>query len=83
MSNISVPKLLAFSLQKGASDLHLSAGVPPMMRLHGEMTRLDVPAMEADQLQAMLHEIMNEKQKKEFAETWDIDFAITIASWCR
>lgn len=78
MSNLSVPKLLVFSLQKGASDLHLSAGLPPMMRLHGEMTRLDAPAMDAEQLQAMLHEIMTDDQKQKFARDWDLDFAIEV-----
>ena len=49
-----VHKLLAFSLQKGASDLHLSAGMPPLIRLHGEMTRLDVPAIPEDEMLLMI-----------------------------
>ena len=74
-----VYKLLAFSLQKGASDLHLSTGLSPMIRLNGDMTRLDVPPMSTEQLTSMLDEVMNEEQKKEFAKELDIDFAIEVS----
>jgi len=76
--SVSVHKLLAFSLQKGASDLHLSAGLPPLIRLHGEMTRLDVPVVEADGVKQMLYEVMSEDQQKDFERTLDIDFAIEV-----
>jgi len=74
--SLSVHKLLAFSLQKGASDLHLSAGMPPLIRLHGEMTRLDVPAIPEDEMLRMVGEIMTEEQKKEYEVEQDLDFAI-------
>lgn len=76
--SIDVHKLLAFSLKKGASDLHLSAGMPPMVRLHGDMTKLDVPAFGDEQLLSMLHAIMDEEQRTAFTENPDIDFAIQV-----
>jgi twitching motility protein PilT len=76
--SVSVHKLLAFSLQKGASDLHLSAGLPPLMRLNGEMARLDVPAIAADELKAMLYEVMTKDQQQRYEESQDFDFAIEV-----
>jgi twitching motility protein PilT len=76
--SVSVHKLLAFSQQRGASDLHLSADMPPLIRLHGEMTRLDVPPIPADELKAMVQEIMSEDQKTAFADELDLDFAIQV-----
>jgi twitching motility protein PilT len=74
----TVKKLLAFSLQQGASDLHLSAGLSPLIRLHGEMTRLDVPVLSQDELTTMLEEVMTEEQKNTFARTLDLDFAMEV-----
>ena len=75
---VTVKKLLAFALQRRASDLHLSAGLSPLIRLHGEMTRLDVPVLSQEELTAMLEEIMTEEQKSTFARTNDLDFAIEV-----
>jgi len=50
---VTVKKLLAFALQRGASDLHLSSGLSPLIRLHGEMTRLDVPVISAEAMITM------------------------------
>jgi twitching motility protein PilT len=77
--SVTVQKLLAFTQQKKGSDLHLSAGLAPLMRLHGEMTRLDVPPLGAEELLGMLHEIMTEDQKGDFARELDLDFAIELA----
>ena len=75
---VTVKKLLAFALQRRASDLHLSAGLSPLIRLHGEMTRLDVPILSQEELTTMLEEIMTEEQKSTFARTLDLDFAIEV-----
>jgi twitching motility protein PilT len=77
--SLDINKLLAFTLKQGASDLHLSAGMPPIVRLHGEMTRLDVPPMEAGELQQLLHGIMTEDQRREFEQDLELDFAIQLA----
>jgi twitching motility protein PilT len=76
--SVSVKKLLAFSLQNGASDLHLSAGISPLIRLHGEMVRLDVPALSTEDLEGMLEEVLTPDQKRIFAEKLDLDFAIEV-----
>ncbi len=81
--SLDINKLLAFTLKQGASDLHLSAGMPPIVRLHGEMTRLDVPALDADQLLGLLHSIMSEDQRQEFERDLDFDFAIELAEMGR
>jgi twitching motility protein PilT len=75
---VTVKKLLAFSLQRGASDLHLSAGLSPLIRLHGEMTRLDVPVLSGDELSTMLEEIMTPDQRDTFAQKLDLDFAMEV-----
>jgi twitching motility protein PilT len=75
---VDVVKLLTFSLKRGASDLHLSAGMPPLVRLHGEMTRLDVPPLSAEELGSMLFAVMSPDQQKTFEEVLDIDFAMEV-----
>ncbi len=75
--------LLAFALKQGASDLHLSSGMAPMVRLHGEMSRLDVPPLEAATLTGMIHAIMSEDQKRRFAEHLELDFAIELGEMGR
>ncbi len=81
--SLDINKLLAFTLKQGASDLHLSAAMPPIVRLHGEMTRLDVPALEAEQLNGMLNAIMTEDQKAVFERDLELDFAIELADMGR
>ncbi len=76
--SLNMEQLLTFTLKKGASDLHLSTGLPPTVRLHGEMARLDVPALDGDQLFALIHGIMTDEQKSEFEERLELDFAIEI-----
>ncbi len=75
--------LLAFALKQGASDLHLSSGMSPMVRLHGEMTRLDVPPIDAGTLAGMIHTIMTEDQKQRFADHLELDFAIELTDMGR
>ena len=75
---VTVKKLLAFALQRGASDLHLSSGLSPLIRLHGEMTRLDVPVVSAEEITTMLEEVMSDDQKDTFARMMDLDFAMEV-----
>ena len=70
--------LLGFAKDEGASDLHISAGMPPMVRIRGEMVRLEMPALERDAAQAALYDILNDEQKKLFEEHMDLDFAFEI-----
>ena len=76
--SIDITKLLAFTLKREASDLHLSAGMPPMVRLHGEMTRVDLPPLDAQELAEALRRIMNEEQWSEFQADLELDFAIAL-----
>src|SRR5450830_102074 len=80
---MDIPGLLAFSVKNHASDLHLSTGLPPMLRIHGDMRRINLPALQTDDLGNMLDTIMTPAQ----AETWqrdlECDFAIDIAGLAR
>jgi len=63
---MDITELLAFSVKNKASDLHLSAGLPPMIRVHGDIRRINLPAMEHKEVHALVYEIMNDKQRKAF-----------------
>src|SRR5438874_12269772 len=63
-----------FMLEQKASDLHLSTGNPPMLRIHGELVRIDSPALDNDDLKALVYEIAPELKIKQFEETGDVDF---------
>ena len=65
---MDITELLAFSHKQGASDLHLSAGLPPMIRVDGEMTRINMPAMSHQVVHQLIYDIMNDKQRKDFEE---------------
>ena len=69
--------------QQGASDLHISSGAPPMLRLHGEMQRLNYPPLTSEQARGLLFEILSEKQRAEFEQTRDLDFAYQLADVAR
>ncbi|HTK31572.1 MAG TPA: type IV pilus twitching motility protein PilT [Candidatus Saccharimonadaceae bacterium] len=70
--------LLGFANDEGASDLHISAGLPPMLRKRGEMVRLDLPSLTRDDAHAAIYDILNDEQKKLFEEFRDVDFAFEI-----
>lgn len=61
---MTITELLTFSVKHQASDLHLSAGILPMIRVHGEVKKINLPALEHDEVQAMLHSIMSDDLKK-------------------
>lgn len=69
--------------EQGASDLHLSSGNPPIFRLRGEMVRLNFKTLGHDEIKAILYEILSEKQKIQFEETRDLDFAYEVADVAR
>ena len=80
---MDVLELLAFAKEQGASDLHLSAGSPPMIRVDGEMRRLNIPDLVADDIHYMIYDIMDDEQKKRFEEHKEIDFARQIGETAR
>ena len=66
---MDIAELLAFSVKNKASDLHLSAGLPPMIRVHGDVRRINVPALEHKDVHGMVYDIMNDSQRKVYEET--------------
>lgn len=80
---LDVTQLLQFCFQQKGSDLHISSGEPPVIRTDGEMQRIKVPALTAEQTQAMLYDIMGDAQRKVFEENSDIDFSIDLGETAR
>ena len=71
-------ELLSYSLDSGASDLHLSVGSVPMVRINGSMRPLNIDALSQDDMESMLTQVMNEDQKKLFHERKEIDFSAKL-----
>ena len=80
---MDITELLAFSAKQGASDLHLSAGMPPMIRVDGEVRRINLPAMEHKDVHTMIYEIMNDKQRRDYEENLEADFSFEIPGLAR
>ena len=80
---MDITELLAFSAKQGASDLHLSAGLPPMIRVDGDVRRINLPAMEHKQVHGLIYEIMNDKQRKDFEEFLETDFSFEVPGVAR
>jgi len=80
---MDISKLLAFSVNNKASDLHLSAGLPPMLRVHGDMRRVNLPELEHKQVLAMIYDTMHEEQRKRFEAMLELDFSFEIAGLSR
>ncbi len=80
---MDISQLLAFSVKNGASDLHVSAGVPPMIRVDGDVRRINVPIMEHRDVHGMIYDIMNDKQRKEYEEHLETDFSFDIPGLAR
>jgi twitching motility protein PilT len=80
---VDITELLAFSVKNNASDLHLSAGLPPIIRVDGEMRRLNVDPLDHKQVHALVYEIMNDKQRKEYEENLETDFSFEVKDLSR
>jgi twitching motility protein PilT len=80
---MDIAELLAFSVKNKASDLHLSAGLPPMIRVHGDVRRINVPAFEHKEVHGMVYDIMNDSQRKVYEETLECDFSFEIPNLAR
>ena len=80
---MDITELLAFSVKNKASDLHLSSGLPPMIRVHGDVRRINLPAMEHKDVHSMVYDIMNDSQRKVFEETLECDFSFEIPNLAR
>ena len=80
---MDITQLLAFSVKNKASDLHLSAGLPPMIRVHGDVRRINVDPLEHKQVHEMVYDIMNDSQRKAYEETLECDFSFEIQGLAR
>ncbi len=80
---MDVSELLAFTVKNGASDLHLASGESPMIRIHGDMTRIKMPELEERVVQAMVYDIMNDTQRKMFEEHLELDFSFALGDIAR
>jgi len=76
--NVNIQQLLGYALESGASDLHLSSGSIPMVRIHGEMKKLQLSEMDDDIMHNILNEILNDNQKEIFREKLEIDFSTSL-----
>jgi twitching motility protein PilT len=80
---MDITQLLAFSVKNKASDLHLSAGLPPMIRVHGDVRRINVEALDHRAVHDMCYDIMNDSQRKVYEEILEVDFSFEIQGLAR
>jgi twitching motility protein PilT len=80
---VDISDLLAFSVKNKASDLHLSAGLPPMIRVHGDIRKINVPALDHTAVHDMVYDIMSDGQRKVYEETLECDFSFEIPNLAR
>jgi twitching motility protein PilT len=80
---MDISELLAFSVKNKASDLHLSAGLPPMIRVHGDVRRINLPPLEHKDVHGMIYDIMNDSQRKAYEEMLEVDFSFAIPGLAR
>ena len=80
---MDITELLAFSVKNKASDLHLSSGLPPMIRVHGDVRRINLPSMDHKDVHSMVYDIMNDGQRKRYEETLECDFSFEIPNLAR
>lgn len=80
---MDIAELLAFSVKNKASDLHLSAGLPPMIRVDGDVRRINIPAFDHKTVHSLVYDIMSDKQRKDFEEFLETDFSFEIPGLAR
>src|SRR3982075_2919211 len=80
---VDIAQLLAFAVKNNASDLHLSSGVPPMIRVDGDMKRINMPPLSHKEVQSRVYDIINAKQRKAYEEFFETDFSFEIPKLAR
>src|SRR5499425_2932168 len=80
---MDISKLLTFSAKEGASDCHISAGEPPMIRVHGDLKKLDHPPLTQEETHALIYDMMNDNQRKNFEEKRECDFSFELGDIAR
>src|SRR5574340_1219853 len=80
---MDITELLAFAVKNKASDLHLSSGLPPLIRVHGDIRRINLPPMEHEDVHAMVYDIMSDAQRKAYEEFLECDFSFAVPNLAR
>jgi twitching motility protein PilT len=80
---MDITELLAYSVEHDASDLHLSTGAPPSIRIDGDVRKLQIPAFDAKDVNGLVYDIMNDRQRKEYEENLEVDFSFEIPGLAR
>lgn len=80
---MDIAELLTFSVKNKASDLHLSAGLPPMIRVDGDIRRINIPDLDHKEVHALIYDIMNDKQRKDYEEFLETDFSFDLPGIAR
>ncbi len=80
---MDITQLLTFAHREGASDVHISAAEPPMVRIHGDMKRVEHPALTAEEVHHMVFDLMSDALRKQFQETNDADFSFELGNISR
>ncbi|HFB65212.1 MAG TPA: type IV pilus twitching motility protein PilT [Aeromonadales bacterium] len=80
---MDITELLAFSVKNKASDLHISAGLPPMIRVDGDVRRINLPQLDHKTVHSLVYDIMNDKQRKDFEEFLETDFSFELPGVAR
>jgi twitching motility protein PilT len=80
---MDIAQLLAFAVKREASDLHLSVGLPPMIRVHGDILRVNAAELDQAAVSAMIHTVMTDQQRKTYEETLEVDFSFEIEGLSR
>ena len=80
---MDIGELLAFGVKNGCSDLHLSSGLPPMIRVDGDVRRVNVPPLDHKEVHDMVYDIMNDKQRKDYEEFLECDFSFEVPGLAR
>jgi len=83
MAAVDIAQLLAFAVKNNASDLHLSSGVPPIIRVDGDVKRINMPPLKHKEVHSMVYDIMNDKQRKDYEEFLETDFSFEIPKLAR
>jgi twitching motility protein PilT len=80
---MDISELLIFMVENKGSDLHISSGVQPVVRIHGDMTKIDVPPLDKDEVHRMIYDILNDQQRKVFEENLELDFSFALGDIAR
>lgn len=80
---MDITELLGFSVKQGASDLHLTAGMPPLIRVDGDMRKINIPSMDHKEVHSLIYEIMTDKQRKDYEQFMETDFSFEVPGLAR